>query len=198
MYIELIIISILSIIICLIQRKKISNILKIEIRGTWFFIAAALIQLAAVLIFKGFKDTKLNKLLLDNYDFITCFTYQFLLIGIIYDLEKDYMKLIFIGTLLNFIVILANDCKMPVLIADEIAGSSINRVFLESDKDLIHTIVNNNTKLRLLCDIITLKKPYPFVKTVSIGDVFLLLGVFGLWQEECGGDSKSKKIAKEG
>lgn len=194
MHVELIIVSILSIIMCLVKKKKLSNLLEIDIKGTYFFITAAFIQFAAVLIFKKFYNIKLNKFLLDNYDFITCLTYQFLLIGIICDLDKNYMKLIFIGTLLNFIVILANDFKMPVLIADEIAYSSVNRVFLESNRDLIHTIVNNNTKLRVLCDIITLKKPYPFVKTVSIGDIFLLLGVFWLWQEEStvGGEKFTK------
>lgn len=194
MVIEFILISLFSIIICLIFRKNILNIKNLKLKGTWYFIAAALIQIAAVLIFKGYKGTKLYEVTLSVHDIIICITYQFLLIGIIYDLKKDYMKIFFIGTLLNFIVILVNDCKMPVLIANDMANSSINIEYLELGNDLIHTIINSNTKLRFLADTIILNKPYPFVKTISIGDIFLMLGTFGFWQEESSMKMKAKNI----
>lgn len=194
MFIEFLLVSFLSIIICLVLKKNILNIKNIKIRGTWYFIAAALIQIAAVLIFKGYKGTKLYEITLNVHDLIICITYQFLLIGIIYDLKKDYMKIFFIGTLLNFIVILVNDCKMPVLIVNDMVNSSINIEYLELGNDLIHTILDNNTKLRFLSDIIILNKPYPFVKTISIGDIFLMLGTFGFWQEESSVKIKAKNI----
>lgn len=185
MYIEFIIISIISIIIVLFQRNKITNVLKTEMNGIHFILTGVFLQFVSVYIFKRNKNTNLYEFVINYYLIITCFTYLFILAGIGLDIKKNYMKFLFMGTLLNFIVILANGCKMPVLILEEMTNSSLNKVYLESGKDLIHTIVNKDTNLRFLSDIIALKSPYPFVKTISIGDVFLLFGVFVFWQEEC-------------
>ncbi|PKM49175.1 MAG: hypothetical protein CVV02_17325, partial [Firmicutes bacterium HGW-Firmicutes-7] len=47
---------------------------------------------------------------------------------------------------------------------------------------LTHTVLNESTKLRILGDVIHLPKPYPFPKSLSIGDLFLIGGVFRLIQ----------------
>jgi hypothetical protein len=93
--------------------------------------------------------------------------------------------------MLNFIVILFNGMQMPVRIPPEYARAWENYIYLISGKDLIHTVMTTETRFSFLGDILMLKKPYPFNKTISIGDVFLLLGYGKFILEE---SKKSPKI----
>jgi hypothetical protein len=104
------------------------------------------------------------------------------------NIRKDFMKPLFVGTLFNFIAIISNDFKMPVLILN----SEKNRIFLQSGQDLIHSLLTDSTHFKILCDIITIPYPYPFVKTISIGDVLLLVGIFIFWQKAFVNNEQSK------
>jgi hypothetical protein len=101
----------------------------------------------------------------------------------IINFKKPFMKLFFIGTLLNFIAIISNDFKMPVLVSEILANSEAKKIYLQTGQDLIHSLLTDDTRFKILCDIITLPPPYPFPKTISIGDILLLSGVFFVWQE---------------
>ena len=93
------------------------------------------------------------------------------------------MILFFFGTLFNFLAIAANGFKMPVYVSDLLADVEAKKIFLMSGKDLVHSLLTEETRLKFLCDIITLHPPYPFSKTISVGDVFLLSGIFAFWQD---------------
>lgn len=103
------------------------------------------------------------------------------------------MKLLFIGTLLNFIAIVSNDFKMPVLVSEVLSNVETKKIYLQTGQDLIHSLLTEDTKFKILCDIITLPPPYPFSKTISIGDVSLLLGMFTVWQESATHSKKSQE-----
>ena len=102
------------------------------------------------------------------------------------------MKLLFIGTLMNFIAIISNDFKMPVFVAEIVSNAETKRIYLQTGQDLVHSLLTEETRFKILCDIITLPPPYPYPKTISFGDVFLLIGVFAAWQE-----SGKKETSKE-
>jgi len=44
--------------------------------------------------------------------------------------------------------------------------------------------VSKDTKFVYLADIILIPRPYPLPKILSLGDIFLMIGVFVFFQEE--------------
>lgn len=186
---EILIFTLISIIIFLIRKRTLDfTILKLEIKGYQILIIAAVIEIAAEFLFRNFS----------NNDFIKMLSFHWLIYFAIFavtilNFKKPFMKLLFIGTLFNFIAIVSNDFKMPVLVSDILANSEAKKMYLQTGQDLIHSLLTDDTKFKVLCDIITLPPPYPFPKTISIGDVLLLLGVFTVWQEPA--DKRSKEAA---
>lgn len=179
MFIEIILLSTISLFVLFLRKGKfdISNIC-IEIKGCKILIIMAVIEIAAVFFFKIFKNNNLLMILSMSW-----LIYPAILIVTLLNIKKKYMKLFFIGTLLNFIAIAFNDFKMPVYIAQIATNSQATKIFLESGQDLIHSILTDSTRFKILCDIIAIPPPYPFAKTISIGDIFLLSGIFLFWQE---------------
>ncbi|MDD2494395.1 MAG: DUF5317 domain-containing protein [Tissierellia bacterium] len=179
MLIEIIIVSIISIIILIIRKVKLNlSQIKIKVKGYQILIIMAVIEITAVFLFKAFPDSKIFKILSLSY-----IIYPAIMIVTLINFKNYFMKLFFLGTLLNFIAVAFNDFKMPVYILENIANSQATIILLESGQDLIHSLMTDSTRFKILCDIITLSPPYPFVKTISIGDILLLLGVFVFWQE---------------
>lgn len=176
---EIIIISLISILVILIKNKKINfSNLNFDVKGYPLILIAAAIEIAAEFLFKNYSSNNLLKILSMHWlIYLAIFAITLL------NIKKPYMKLFFIGTLLNFIAIVSNDFKMPVLVSEVLSNTETKRLYLESGKDLIHSLLNQDTNFKILCDIITLAPPYPFPKTISIGDVLLLAGVFVAWQE---------------
>lgn len=179
MLIEIITVSIISIIILLIRKVKLDfSKIKLEIKGYQILIIMAAIEITAVFLFKKYPDLKILKILSVSY-----IIYPAIIIVTLINIKKHFMKLFFLGTLFNFFAIAFNGFKMPVYIAQTAANSQATIMLLESGQDLIHSLMSDSTRFKILCDIITIPPPYPFVKTISIGDILLLLGVFVFWQE---------------
>jgi Family of unknown function (DUF5317) len=85
---------------------------------------------------------------------------------------------IFVGVLLNFIVMAINGGRMPVSME---AAAVIDPHYLEATKNALyakHALVTESTKLALLGDIIPLSAPYPREQVISIGDIVMNIGVF--------------------
>ena len=183
MFFEIIFFSLLSIItaIIVILFKKRSfdlNRYNINIRGYKLLILAAVIKITAEFLFKKYTDITLLRILSLNWVIYFGLIYVSLL-----NIKNPFMMLIFLGTLFNFAAIAANGFKMPVYVSEQLFDVEAKKMFLLSGKDLVHTLLTEETKLKFLCDIITLHPPYPFPKAISLGDVFLLAGVFAFWQD---------------
>lgn len=176
---EIIFLSLLSISVLLIRKKSlnISNI-NLEIKGYKILIIAAVIEITAEFLYKNSSNSNLLKMLSLNW-----LIYLAIFVVTILNFKKPFMKLLFIGTLLNFIAIVSNDFKMPVIVSEALTNVEAKKIYLLSGQDLIHSLLTEDTNFKILCDIITLAPPYPFPKTISIGDVFLLFGVFAFFQK---------------
>ena len=186
---EIIIISIISIFI-LILRKKNFNIssINLEIKGYQVLILAAVIEITAEFLYKNFSNSNFLKILSLHW-----LIYIAIFVVTLLNFKRPFMKLLFIGTLLNFIAIVSNDFKMPVLVSEVLSNADAKKIYLQTGQDLIHSLLTEDTKFKILCDIITLPPPYPFSKTISIGDVSLLLGIFTVWQESATHSKKSQE-----
>lgn len=192
---EIILISILSILIAiliLIATKKSPDITNrnFEIKGYKLLILTAVIEITAQFLFKRFPSSSLLR-----YLSLSWLIYFAIFYVAAINIKKSYMMLFFIGTLLNFIAIASNGFKMPVFVSDVLGDFEAKRLYLQTGQDLIHSLLTDKTKFKFLCDIITIPSPYPFSKTISVGDVFLLAGVFAFWQDLLEG-KKSRKIVK--
>jgi len=192
MLIEIILFSILSIllgIIILLIKKRYFNFsnIKIQIKGYKILILMAVIEITAQFLFKKYTDNNLLKILSFSWLIYIALLYVSAL-----NIKKSYMMLFFMGTLLNFIAIGANDFKMPVLVSEILTDVETKKMYLLSGQDLIHSLLTESTKFKFLCDIITLAPPYPFPKTISVGDVLLLSGIFAFWQDIFEGTEKKQ------
>lgn len=178
--------GLLSIIIAKLRGGRLRNLENIYIEGWYLFFIAAIIQ-GLLSVGKKMDLPLANKILNDYLIYVIVFTYFLMMVAVILNIEKNYMKLLFIGLSLNLIVIASNDGRMPVSlngIEGIKDGTSINLRLPERDFDIKHEAVDKNTKFVYLADIILIPKPYPLPKILSIGDVFLILGAYQFFQEE--------------
>ena len=175
---EIILFSVLSIALLLIRNKEIKlNDFKVEIKGYIVLLIMAVIEITAQFLFKLYTGSNLLRILSMHWTI-----YFGLFVVSIINFEKPFMKLMFLGTLMNFVAIISNDFKMPVYVSEMMTDFEIKKIYLQSGQDLIHSLLTEDTKFKIFADIITLPPPYPFPKTISIGDIFLFFGVFAFWQ----------------
>ena len=196
MYFEIIFFSLLSIVIAIVilkikKRNFNFNSYKIKIRGYKVLILAAVIKIAAEFLFKKYTNASLLRILSLNWIIYFALLYVSLL-----NIKKSFMMLVFFGSLFNFAAIAANGFKMPVHVSELLSDVEAKKMFLLSGKDLVHSLLTDESRLKFLCDIFTLHSPYPFPKTISVGDVFLLSGIFAFWQDLFYESSRRRKSLK--
>jgi len=173
--------SLISIIIAKLRGGKFKNLSNVVFKGYFLFIGAFLLQGLFGLLNNSTSSE--IKYFVSNYSFHIIFlSYLLLIITSLLNIKKVYMKLFMIGILLNFIVIMANGGKMPVYFSPKLDIDET--VIEEREYDIIHTPADEDTKFFILADIITIPKPYPLPKIISIGDIFIMAGVFVFFQKE--------------
>ncbi len=173
---------ILSLIIGKIRGGKIQNLNQLHIKAWYLFIISILIKTLSLLIISRF-DNKLSSFVIDYFKYIHVFIYLLLIIGLTVNWKTLSLRMILVGTILNFLPILFNKGTMPVsLDALKYAGQYNQIVLLEKNRIITHSLFNKSTKLKYLGDLIPISKPYVFPKIISIGDLIIALGVFILIQ----------------
>lgn len=176
--------TILSIGLAKIRRGKLKNLEDVQIRG-WYLLILSWILQFGLSIFKSYDSTFSNIIMKDYFFYLYGLSYLLLIIGVSLNIKKTSMKIFLFGLVLNCLVIFSNGGKMPVSI-DGIKGINNTNSNVEikiNDFDIKHKFIDKNTKLPYLADIIRIPPPYPLPKIISIGDVFLMGGVFIFFQE---------------
>ncbi len=167
-----------SIVVGKIRGGKIKNIGNIVIKKWYLFIIGFGLEFLSVYL--HIKDVGTLSSFVDKYFiYIHSISYALIFIGLIFNFSKKSMILVFLGTLLNYIVIISNGGQMPV--SGEVLsllGMEENLTMLKKQAIITHTLITENTRLVLLGDIIPAFKHYPFPKILSIGDIFIYLGIF--------------------
>lgn len=171
-----------SLILSKIRNGKLANIEKIEFNKLHLILIAGGIQLALTILQK-INPSWASFLLEDYFIYIHGLSYVLILYCIFMNIKRKSMKLFLIGVLLNLLVITFNGGKMPVSISG-IKGINSSTIELpHREFDIKHMAVTRETKLVYLADIILIPRPYPLPKILSIGDVFIMLGLFVFIQE---------------
>jgi len=177
-----------SLIIGLLRRGRWKGLATLPIKKVGLIILAFLIQFILVLF--GERNCQLfSKIGI----YLHIFSYILLLVALWYSKEIKGMKIIGIGVLINFIVILANGGQMPVS-AKALLKAEMNDMLplLNSKSYVVHTLLTEKSHLKFLADIIPLPPPYPRTRVLSIGDIVMGAGLFILIQ--C---SMSKKRSRD-
>lgn len=92
--------------------------------------------------------------------------------------DQRGLWLIFIGVLLNFIVMAINGGRMPVSLD---AAAILDPMYADALVQGLygkHTPLTETTKLGFLGDVIPITNPYPRDQVISIGDIIMNIGIF--------------------
>ena len=171
-------IIIISIIIGLLRNGKLSSLSQISLKKIELIVLACLIQ--AGLIFLGSKKVKF---VLDYSSYMIIFSYIVLLLAVWYNKKLKGIKIIALGIIFNFIVIVANGGHMPVLLSSLYkAGLNDFALVLKEGIYITHVLISEKTLFGFLADVIPLSPPFPDPSVVSVGDILMFYGVFSLIQ----------------
>jgi len=171
-------IIIISIIIGLLRNGKLSSLSQIPLKRIELIVLACLIQ--GGLIFLGSRNIKF---VLDYSSYMIIFSYIVLLLAVWYNKKLKGIKIIALGIIFNFIVIVANGGHMPVLLSSLYkAGLNDFALVLKEGTYVTHTLITEKTLFGFLADVLPLSPPFPDPSVVSVGDFFMFYGVFSLIQ----------------
>lgn len=179
MFIEAIVLGLL---VALLRRGRIHNIEDMHIRGWYLFLISGLIQLL-ISIAQGKNLISQSSNFEAYFFYIHLFTYLLLIVGVGLNVKKRFMVFILIGMALNFIVIFSNGGKMPVSFKNVKGYEHYVEESPDKPYDIKHSLVTDDTRFVYLADVIVLPRPYPLARIISIGDVFLMVGIFLFFQE---------------
>lgn len=175
LYVYIIIVSIL---IGLLRKGKLANLSQISLKRIELLILACLIQ--GGLVFFG---TRKIQFVLDYSSYVMIFSYIVLILAVWYNKELKGMKIIALGIIFNFAVIVANGGHMPVLLSSLYrVGLNDFALILKEGSYVTHTLITEKTLCAFLADVIPLSPPFPDPSVVSVGDFLMFFGVFRLIQ----------------
>lgn len=169
---------IISLIIAFLRGGKFKRLAEIDLRRIELIVISFVIQYIIV------KAGESGATWIQKWGvYLYVSSYILLLLSIWYNRHIKEMLIFGVGIFINFVVIVANGGHMPVsLVALQKAGMAYMLPLLQSKSYIIHTLMDSQTKLKLLADVIPLPSPYPRPRVLSIGDVIMGIGVFFLIQ----------------
>ncbi len=167
-----------SVLIGWLRKGKVMRLAYVDVQWIYLFMFGALGQ--ALLFNLADADGMGFRMWLYEY-FYWChlLTYLLILVPVVLNVKLSGFLYMAVGTVLNFIPIIANGGKMPVKVPE-----GYSKIF-----DMGHTLLTENTKFPWLSDLFFVGPPYPLPKVLSIGDLFLIAGVFWFIQKTMTSDN---------
>ncbi len=162
-----------------IRGGSFNNMKDAEINKWYVFVSAFLLE-----FFTVHMAAKGSRFFIDYILLLHFLSYILIFIGVFFNWKSIAFRIILVGVLLNFIVIMANGGHMPVS-TDALVklGLFDDLQAVQNGKAITHTLLTGSTKLGFLGDVFMLGWPNPRPKVISIGDIFLAIGVFVYIQE---------------
>ena len=180
MFIEAVIISI---IIGLFRGGKLRRYKFVNHGTMWLLLLGMLIQYILISLNKTEEISGITKILVYTKQ-ILIVSYILILIGIVTNHKFKGLWTASIGFLMNFLVMVLNGWKRPVLMeAIELIDPPELTEMIELGKSTLYTPIVENTKYPVLGDIIVFANPYPISRIISLGDIIISFGIFVLIQE---------------
>jgi hypothetical protein len=154
---------VLAVIIALLRGARLEGLYRLEIKALPLICLAFFLRvLVRVLAVKGI-----------DWPWLQVAAYLLLFYALMQNLRQPGLKLFCVGSCLNFLVIALNGGTMPV------SAAAMAFVGLEGELGGTHNLLTAATRLPFLADVIPLRPPYfPFSQVISVGDIFIVAGIF--------------------
>lgn len=149
---------------------KLSNLVGVELRGFPYIIASLVVRLAGVLLTGRVLPT------VPLCTGIHVISYGLLLYGLYLNLAIPEFRVIALGSFLNFLAIVVNGGRMPVL-PRAIDPLEPSNAVLFSNTSLTHKIIDSATRLQFLGDIFKFSFLQRTPKAFSPGDAIMVAGL---------------------
>lgn len=156
-----------ALVVGVIRRGRVLNFAYLDIKWIYLFMFGALGQ-ALLFNFLDGQGSGFALFLFDYFYYIHIATYGLILIPLVLNVHWWGFRWMALGTFMNLIPIATNGGKMPVLVPE-----GYQKIF-----DAGHALLVDSTHFKWLSDLFFIGPPYPWPKVLSIGDVFLVIGVF--------------------
>lgn len=174
---------IFAVLISLINGGRIKNLFKMNLRYTWFLVITALLNIAVLFCITRFNLAFRRELIM-IYPYINIFTFFVMIFFSIANNKYFAFNIIALGLALNLMAMINYAGFMPVLkealvyngLAHELAA-------LENSLSMTHTLLVSGKTFNVLADTIPIGKFISFKTVISIGDIFLSLGLFMLVED---------------
>lgn len=157
-----------------IRGGKFSRLSNLEFKRIWVFMLALIIQASIILL-----SVNGNEFVLKYIREINATSYVLLFIGIIINAKNRTFFIVLLGMLLNVFVMFSNGWRTPISIDGlKLAGYSEIAEITLSGKLAFYVPLDEFSKYGFLSKIITIPPPYFNPQILSIGDIFISLGLF--------------------
>ncbi len=125
-----------------------------------------------------FSTWSISDIIHNNFGYIHLATYFFVILAILLNYKIKGFKSIASGMILNYIAMLFNEGKMPVS-SEALLDAGLYEEFeiLKKGAILTHSLINNESKINYLSDIIKIPRPYILPKVISLGDILIAVGL---------------------
>jgi hypothetical protein len=165
MFIEAIIVGL---IIAYFRGGRLDNFNYLDIKGWYLIIIGLMFQLTPIFI--------------SGYTFLTylqLFGIIMILMAVLVNIKLKGFWLIMLGGVLNLLAVLVHDFKMPVnlIFQMETRFNSFIDTIIEGNV-INYTVFESTTWTGLLGKILATPNWYPFPKLLSVGDIFITVGLF--------------------
>lgn len=174
---------IFAILISLINGGRIKNLFRMNLRYLWILIITAVVNLFLLIVLTRFNFPHRRALLI-FYPYLNIFTFFVMIFFAIANNKYFAFNVIAVGLALNLIVMINYAGFMPVVKEALLYNGSIKELaYLEKSMSLTHTLAVSGRAFNVLADTIPIGRFINIKTVLSIGDVFLSLGLFMLVED---------------
>ncbi|MCT8137706.1 DUF5317 domain-containing protein [Anaerobacillus sp. CMMVII] len=162
----------ISLIVGFLRKGNLLGIANLKLNAGFVFPLLLAIQLSIYVFQSRFEFLTL----ISGYLFIAVYLFGMYFLWL--NRHHHGFILIFAGVFLNFLVMALNGGRMPVSME---AALVLDPHYIDVLKNSVygkHTLLTESTRLAFLGDVIPITSPYPKSQVISIGDVFMNIGVF--------------------
>ncbi len=167
----------ISIIIGFLRKGSLRGIADLKLKGGLIFPILLIIQLSIYLLQGKFMFITT----ISGYLFMSIYIFGMYFLWL--NRQHYGFLLILAGVFLNFIVMALNGGRMPVSLEAAMILDPYYIDVLLNDVYGKHMLLTESTRLAFLGDIIPITSPYPKNQVISIGDIFMNIGIFFFIQQ---------------
>lgn len=173
---------IFAVLISLINGGRIKNLFKMNLRYTWFLVITALLNIAVLVYITRFNLAHRRELMM-LYPYLNLFTFFVMIFFSIANNKYFAFNIIALGLALNLMAMINYAGFMPVLKEALVYNGVHELAALEKSMSMTHTLAISGKTFNALADTIPIGKFTSFKTVISIGDIFLSLGLFMLIED---------------